>query len=87
MGLGYNRVAMSLFKNFASLRELSLQFRADAFNLLNTPAHGQPATNVGGYGDITNQTQTGAFGQITSERFSGEQPDSRVIQLSIKLQF
>ena len=88
VGPGYNRVDMSLFKNFATLRESNLQFRADFFNLLNTPAHGQPATSVGGGGGaITNQTQTGSFGQITSERFSGEQPDSRVIQLSLKLQF
>jgi hypothetical protein len=79
---------MTLFKNFSLMHESNLQFRADAFNLLNTPAHGQPATNVGGGGGaITNQTQTGSFGQITSERFSGEQPDSRVIQLSLKLQF
>ncbi len=88
VGPGYNRVDMSLFKNFATPHESDLQFRADFFNLLNTPAHGQPATNVGGGGGaITNQTQTGSFGQITSERFSGEQPDSRVIQLSMKLQF
>ncbi len=88
VGPGYNRVDMTLFKNFALLHESNLQFRVDAFNVLNTPAHGQPATNVGGGGGaITNQTQTGAFGQITSERFSGEQPDARVIQLSMKLQF
>lgn len=88
VGPGYNRVDMSFFKNFAMLRESNLQFRTDLFNLLNTPAHGQPATNVGGGGGaITNQTQTGAFGQITSERFSGEQPDSRVVQFSLKIQF
>ena len=88
VGPGYNRVDMTLFKNFVLVHESNLQFRADFFNLLNTPAHGQPATGVGGGGGaITNQTQTGSFGQITSERFSGEQPDSRVIQLSMKLQF
>jgi hypothetical protein len=88
VGPGYNRVDMSLFKNFATLRESSLQFRADAFNLLNTPAHGQPAIQVaGGGGGINGQIQNGLFGQITNERFSGEQPDSRVIQFSMKLQF
>jgi hypothetical protein len=88
VGPGYNRVDMTLFKNFALLHESNLQFRADVFNLLNTPAHGQPATSVGGGGGaITNQTQTGSFGQITNERFSGEQPDARVIQLALKLSF
>ena len=88
VGPGYNRIDATLFKNFAIVREKRAQFRADVFNLLNTPAHGQPATNVGGGGGAeTNQTQNGAFGQITSERFHGEQPDSRVIQISMKLQF
>ncbi|GGA70223.1 hypothetical protein GCM10011507_22220 [Edaphobacter acidisoli] len=88
VGPGYNRIDATLFKDFALPRESRLQFRADVFNLLNTPAHGQPATNVGGGGGAeTNQVQNGAFGQITSERFHGEQPDSRVIQLALKLQF
>lgn len=88
VGPGYNRIDFSLFKAFPIFHENNLQFRADLFNLFNTPAHGQPATNVGGGGGaITNQTQTGSFGQITSERFSGEQPDARVAQFSLTLHF
>ena len=34
---------MSLFKNFKTWREEYLQFRADAFNLFNTPSDTQPA--------------------------------------------
>jgi Carboxypeptidase regulatory-like domain len=88
VGPGYNRADLSIFKNFSLIHESDLNFRADFFNVYNTPAHGQPATSVaGGGGAETNQTQNGAFGQITSERFHGEQPDSRVIQLSMELHF
>lgn len=87
-GPGYNRIDMSIFKSFDIYHESRLQFRADVFNLFNTPAYGQPATNVGGGGgNVNGATETGTFGQITHERFSGEQPDSRNIQLALKLQF
>ena len=33
---------MSLFKTFSTWREQNLQFRADAFNVLNHPTLGQP---------------------------------------------
>ncbi len=82
-GPGYNRVDLSAFKNFAVIRETSVQFRADIFNLFNTPAYGQPGNTTGG-----------GFGQITSERFgggsgnysgtAGESPDARVIQFALK---
>ncbi len=42
-GPGCERVNMSLFKNFKTWREEYLQFRADAFNLFNTPSDTQPA--------------------------------------------
>ena len=80
-GPGYNRVDLSAFKNFAIVRETSLQFRADIFNLFNTPAYGQPGGTTGG-----------GFGQITSERFggggtAGENPDARVVQFALKYLF
>jgi hypothetical protein len=80
-GPGYNRVDLSAFKNFAVYRETSLQFRADIFNLFNTPAYGQPGGTTGG-----------GFGQITSERFggggtAGENPDARVVQFALKYLF
>jgi len=75
VGPRYNRVDMSLFKNFATLRESSLQFRADAFNLLNTPAHGQPATNVGGGGgDITNQTRLARSARLPANDSAANSP-------------
>ncbi len=80
-GPGYNRVDLSAFKSFAVYRETNVQFRADIFNLFNTPAYGQPGDTTGG-----------GFGQITSERFggsgtAGESPDARVVQFALKYIF
>lgn len=77
-GPGFNKLDMSLFKSFAiPVHESSLQFRADAFNLLNHPSFGNPGSSL-----------TGAQGQaITSTRFSGLIPSGRVIQLALRLAF
>ena len=77
-GPGYNRVDMSLFKDFHIFRESALQFRADVFNLLNTPAYGDPSTaNVSSNG-----------GNITSARyFQANTPDSRFFQFALKLHY
>jgi Carboxypeptidase regulatory-like domain len=80
-GPGYNRIDLSALKNFPVFRETYLQFRADIFNLFNTPAYGQPSSNLGS-----------GFGQITSERFggtgtAGESPDARVVQFALKYIF
>ena len=77
-GPGFNKLDMSLFKSFAiPVHESSLTFRTDVFNLLNHPSFGNP-----------NSSLTGATGQaITSTRFSGLIPSSRVIQLALRLAF
>ncbi len=77
-GPGFWGLDMSLFKNFAiPYRESSLQFRADAFNMLNHPSFGNPGSSL-----------TGSNGQaITSTRFSGLIPDSRVLQVAMRLRF
>lgn len=76
-GPGYERVNGSLFKNFTVFRESSFQLRADYFNLLNTPAYGNPNGNIG----------TGG-GQITSNRSLGQfYPDSRFFQFAAKFNF
>lgn len=80
-GPGYNRVDFSAFKAFKLVHNANLQFRADIFNLFNTPAYGQPGNTIGS-----------SFGVITSERFggsgiSGETPDARVVQFSGKVTF
>jgi hypothetical protein len=68
----YN-VAASLFKNFALREEMNLQFRAEVFNLFNTPEFGIPAATV----DVV-----GVAGSITNTI-----NNSRQIQLALKLNF
>ncbi len=75
---GYVRTDMSLFKSFPTFREQNLQFRADVFNLLNTPGYGAPSNN--------GVSQNG--GQITGARtFQANTPDSRFFQFSLKYTF
>jgi hypothetical protein len=77
-GPGYSRVDMSLFKTFPTFREQSLQFRVDAFNLLNHPTNGNPS----------NQGIGPQAGQITGTKFfQNNTPDARFLQLSLKYAF
>lgn len=77
-GPGYERINMSVFKDFTTWHEQFLEFRTDIFNLFNTPAYGQPNT--------TNINSNG--GNITAPRsFQNFTPDARFIQFSAKYQF
>jgi Carboxypeptidase regulatory-like domain len=77
-GPGYNTVNMSLFKTFATFHEQNLQFRADAFNLLNHPTWGNPS----------NQGMGPQGGEITSSKFfQNNTPDARFLQLALKYSF
>jgi hypothetical protein len=77
-GPGYERVNTSIFKNFSVYRENKVEFRADIFNLFNTPALANPSnTGLGTNG-----------GQISATRtLQNHAPDSRFIQLSAKYSF
>ncbi len=78
MGPGYERINMSIFKDFATFREEQMEFRADIFNVLNTPAYGDPS--------VTSDNSNG--GQITSPRFfQNYTPDARFFQFSLKYIF
>jgi outer membrane receptor protein involved in Fe transport len=70
-GPGYTNENLSLFKSFSLPERTSLQFRAESFNLLNTPHFGNPNSN----------RSSGSFGSITSE--SG----NRILQFALKLIF
>ena len=77
-GPGYYGVNMSLFKNFITWREQYLQFRTDAFNLLNHPTLGNPS----------NTSNNTSGGQITGPKFfQNNTPDARFLQLSLKYVF
>ncbi len=77
-GPGYERVNMSMFKNFKTWRAQYFQFRADAFNLLNHPTWGNP-------GDTSLDSTAG---QITgTQSFQNNTPDARFFQLSGKYVF
>lgn len=77
-GAGYDRVDESLFKSFPTFREQNLEFRADVFNLLNTPAYGEPSNTGIGPND----------GLITGTRFfQNYTPDSRFFQFALKYNF
>jgi hypothetical protein len=69
---------MSIFKNFKTFREQSLQFRSDIFNLFNTPTLGLPSnTGIGSNG-----------GEITGTRnLQNHAPDSRFFQLALRYNY
>jgi hypothetical protein len=77
-GPGFERINMSLFKNITSFHEQYFQFRADIFNVLNTPTYGAPSTH--------DDSSNGGF--INSSRsFQNNTPDARFFQLSGKYVF
>jgi hypothetical protein len=63
----------SIFKDFDLTERFKLQFRAESFNLANTPQFGTPDGTLG-------DTQ---FGQVTSSQTGSE----RHIQFQLRLQF
>ncbi len=77
-GPGYERINMSVFKDFPTFREERLEFRSDVFNLFNTPSYGSPS--------VTTDNTSG--GEITTTRtFQNFTPDARFFQLSLKYMF
>jgi len=76
-GPGYYQVNMSLFKTFPVWREENLQFRADAFNVLNHPTLGTPNGSMNANG-----------GLISGPKFfQNNTPDARFFQLALKYVF
>ena len=72
-GPGVVNVDAGIFRNIPLSERFRLQFRAEAFNLSNTPHFDNPAANV------SNATN---FGTITSA-----QQDQRLIRFSLRVEF
>jgi hypothetical protein len=68
-GPGYTNEDLSVFKNFSLPERVNLQFRAESFNLLNTPHYGNPNAS----------RNSGSFGSITSAS------SPRILQFALKL--
>ena len=73
-GPHFRHFDLSLFKDFRLTELLQLQFRAEAYNLTNTPNFGQPAATLG----------TASFGTISATRV-GSTP--RQLQFALRLAF
>ena len=74
MSDGVKNVDFSLFKDFRVTERTKLQFRAEAFNLTNTPVFDTPGVDV----------QSRTFGVVTATAFS---PKPRELQMALKLTF
>jgi hypothetical protein len=73
-GPGYGTWDTSLFKNFALTERVTVQFRAEAFNVLNHPQYAQPDPYLGFLDPVTGRPSNTDFGLITSTRaFSSRQ--------------
>jgi hypothetical protein len=86
-GPGFHRLDFSAFKGFQISDRISMQFRAEFFNILNHPNFNAPnfggngVTAIGGSGNFTDSH----FGQIGSTRDAPYDP--RQIQFALKLYY
>jgi hypothetical protein len=70
-GPGYYEIDTALEKETAITEQLALKFRAEAFNVLNHPTYGDPASDISSpssFGVITTPLNTGATGIGTPRR-------------------
>jgi hypothetical protein len=76
-GPPFRRLNFSVVRQFPAFRETSFEFRAEVFNLTNTPNFGQP-------GNLT-FTNTNTFASISATRDNPNDP--RELQFSLKYYF
>jgi outer membrane receptor protein involved in Fe transport len=78
IGPGTKQLDFTLFKDFRMSESKVLQFRAEAYNLTNTPQFNNPNTTIG----------SPAFGQISSAGAPNTgQREQRQVQLALRFQF
>jgi hypothetical protein len=76
IGPGFNNSDLSLMKSTKIGERMTVQFRAEFFDLFNHANLGQPG----------NVVDSPSFGRITNTRFpTGESGSSRQVQLGLKL--
>jgi Carboxypeptidase regulatory-like domain len=80
-GPPFRRLNLSIVRQFPAFRETSFEFRAEAFNLTNTPNFGQPGTQPGSLTFTTPNT----FASISATRDNPDDP--RELQFSLKYYF
>jgi hypothetical protein len=92
-GPGLNRFDFSVFKTFALNERFKLQFRAEAFNLFNTPMFNTPNTSITFTGNTINGSKVTPPAQIDTTHLPGEIQgmnanwNQRELQLALKLNF
>lgn len=86
-GPGFHRLDFSLYKSIPFNERISVQFRADFFNILNHPNFNAPNFSGNGVNGISNSgTYTSStFGEIGSTRDNPYDP--RQIQFALKLYY
>jgi hypothetical protein len=78
IGPAFNNVDLSLIKSTKITETVSLQFRAEVFDLFNHANFGQPGRVVG----------SATFGKVTNTRFpTGDAGSSRQLQFALKFIF
>jgi hypothetical protein len=84
-GPGQHALDIAAERIFPITERIGFRFRAEAFNLTNTPQFGNPTTTLG-YGNAANPTPTASssFGLISHEQGG---PHPRIIQLAARLTF
>jgi hypothetical protein len=95
-GPGAVDLDLSLFRNFRVSERFTLQFRAEAYNLTNTPHFNNPAAYVGSVQYATNANGTpnyssivnlNGFDQITGVNPAARLVDQRYFRLGMKILF
>jgi hypothetical protein len=85
LGPGFHRLDFSLFKEFQTTENTRLEFRAEVFNLTNTPNFAAPGFSGNGVTaapGALDYTSPSTFGRISSTR--DLQNDQREIQFALK---
>jgi hypothetical protein len=83
-GPGQHNLDFAVERVFPVRAGSNFRFRAEAFNLTNTPQFGNPNTSLGYGNALLPETASSTFGQITGEQGG---PHPRIIQFAMKYLF